>query len=207
VADTGTNQVIRKIGPVGGVGGIRPFTINGSQSLAFITLTGFLGFQVADISTGKILYTVTVQGFPITGRAASASSHGISLSPDEREIYLMDSVHSYVHVFDVTGLPESAPRQVADIQLVGTVSGRERPCAYDCLKDGWLHHSRNGRYVFVGDSGDVIDTTLRKTAMTLPALVNSRKAIEINFEDSVPLPTWAMNNRSSIGGGRPSIRL
>ena len=111
----------------------------------------------------------------------------------------MDSVHSYVHVFDVTGLPESAPRQVADIQLVGTVSGRERPCAYDCLKDGWLHHSRNGRYVFVGDSGDVIDTTLRKTAMTLPALVNSRKAIEINFEDSVPLPTWAMNNRSSLG--------
>jgi len=206
VADTGTNQVIRKIGPVGGVGGIRPFTINGSQSLAFITLTGFLGFQVADISTGKILYTVPVQGFPITGRAASASSHGISLSPDEGEIYLMDSVHSCVHVFDVTGLPESAPRQVADIQLLGTVSGRERPCAYDCLKDGWLHHSRNGRYVFVGDSGDVIDTTLRKTAMTLPALANSRKAIEINFEDSVPPPTWAMNNRSSLGGRTPMVR-
>ena len=207
VAGTGTNQVIRKIGPVGGVGGVRPFTINGAESLAFITLSGFLGFQVGDLSTGKILYTVPVQGFPITGRAASAPSHGISLSPDEREIYLMDSVHSYVHVFDVTGLPGSAPRQVADIPLVGTVSGREWPCAYDCLRDGWLHHSRNGRYVFVGDSGDVIDTTLRKTAMTLPALANSRKAIEINFEDSVPLPTWAMNNRSSIGGGRASIRF
>jgi DNA-binding beta-propeller fold protein YncE len=207
MASTGTNQVIRKIGPVGGVGGVRPFTINGVESLAFITLSGFLGFQVGDISTGKILYTVPVQGFPITGRAASAPSHGISLSPDEREIYLMDSAHSYVHVFDVTGLPESAPRQVADIQLVGTVSGREGPCAYDCLKDGWLHHSRNGRYVFVGDSGDVIDTTLRKTAMTLPALANSRKAIEINFQDGLPLPTWAMNNRSSIGGGRASIRF
>ena len=189
MASTGTNQVIRKIGPVGGVGGVRPFTINGAESLAFITLSGFLGFQVGDISTGKILYTVPVQGFPITGRAASAPSHGISLSPDEREIYLMDSVHSYVHVFDVTGLPGSAPRQVADIQLVGTVSGRERPCAYDCLKDGWLHHSRNGRYVFVGDSGDVIDTTLRKTAMTLPALANSRKGIEIDFQDGLPLPT------------------
>ena len=207
MASTGTNQVIRKIGPVGGVGGVRPFTINGAESLAFITLSGFLGFQVGDISTGKILYTVPVQGFPITGRAASAPSHGISLSPDEREIYLMDSVHSYVHVFDVTGLPGSAPRQVADIPLVGTVSGREWPCAYDCLRDGWLHHSRNGRYVFVGDSGDVIDTTLRKTAMTLPALANSRKGIEIDFQDGLPLPTWAMNNRSSIGGGRASIRL
>lgn len=200
VASTRTNQVIRKIGPVGGVGGIRPFTINFAQSLAFITLSGFLGFQVGDISTGRILYTVQVQGFRTTGGAASAPSHGISLSPDEKEIYLMDSINRYVHVFDVTGLPGSAPRQVADIQLVGAMSRKESPCAYDCLKDGWLHHSRDGRYVFVGDSGDVIDTNLRKTAMMLPALANSRKEIEIDFEGGAPFPTWAMNNRSSIGG-------
>jgi hypothetical protein len=207
MASTGTNQVIRKIGPVGGVGGIRPFTINGAQSLVFITLSGFLGFQVGDIRTGRILYTVPVQGFSTTQRKASAPSHGISLSPDEKEIYLMDSIHSYVHVFDVTELPGSAPRQVADIQLVGAVSGKESHCAYDCLKDGWLHHSRDGRYVFVGDSGDVIDTTLRKRAMTLPALVNSRKEIEIDFEDGVPLPTWAMNNRSSIGGSASVVTV
>ena len=206
VASTRTNQVIRKIGPVGGVGGIRPFTINGAQSLAFITLSGFLGFQVGDIDTGRILYTVPVQGFGATGRTASAPSHGISLSPDEKEIYLMDSINSYVHVFDVTGLPESAPRQIADIRLVGAVSRKESPCAYDCLKDGWLHHSRDGRYVFVGDSGDVIDTRLRKTVMTLPALANSRKEIEIDFEGSASLPTWAMNNRSSIGSSTPIFR-
>jgi DNA-binding beta-propeller fold protein YncE len=199
VATTRASQVIRKIGPVGGTGGIRPFTINGAQSLAFITLSGFLGFQVGDISTGKILYTVGVQGFPTTGRAASAPSHGISLSPDGKEIYVVDSINSYVHVFDVTGLPASAPRQVADIQLVGTLSGNQSNCAYDCRKAGWLHHSRDGRYVFVGDSGDVIDTTLRKTAMRLPALANSRMDIEIDFEDGAALPTWAMGNRSSLG--------
>jgi hypothetical protein len=118
----------------------------------------------------------------------------------------MDSINSYVHVFDVTGLPGSAPRQVADIQLLGALSHNESSCAYDCLKDGWLHHSRDGRYVFVGDSGDVIDTKLRKTAMRLPALANSRKEIEIDFEDGAPLPTWAMNNRSSIGGSAPVVR-
>jgi hypothetical protein len=118
----------------------------------------------------------------------------------------MDSINNYVHVFDVTGLPGSAPRQVADIRLLGALSHKESPCAYDCLKDGWLHHSRDGRYVFVGDSGDVIDTTLRKTAMTLPALANSRKEIEIDFEGGAPLPAWAMNNRSSIGGRTPMVR-
>ena len=69
-----------------------------------------------------------------------------------------------------------------------------------------MHHSRDGRYVVVGDSGDVIDTTHRKTAMTLPALANTRKAIDIDFEDGAPLPTWAMKNRSSIGGGAPVTR-
>ena len=206
VASTRTNRVIGRIGPVGGVGGIRPFTINGAQNLAFITLSGFLGFQVGDINTGRILYTVPVKGFRAGGRAASTPSHGISLSPDEKEVYLVDSINNYVHVFDVTGLPELAPRQVADIRLLGALSHKESPCAYDCLKDGWLHHSRDGRYVFVGDSGDVIDTTIRKTVMTLPALANSRKEIEIDFEGGAPLPTWAMNNRSSIGGRAPMVR-
>jgi hypothetical protein len=206
VASTRTNRVIRKIGPVGGIGGIRPFTINRAQNLAFITLSGFLGFQVGDISTGSILYTVPVQGFPTRGGAPSAASHGISLSPDEKEVYIIDSISNYVHVFDVTGLPGSAPRQVADIQLLGAMSHNESPCAYNCRKYGWLHHSRDGRYVFVGDSGDVIDTTLRKTAMTLPALANSRTDIEIDFEGGAPLPTWAMNNRSSIGGRAPLVR-
>src|SRR5215831_2947444 len=99
VASTRTNQVIRKIGPVGGVGGIRPFTINGAQNLAFITLSGFLGFQVVDISTGSILYTVPVHGFPTRGGAPLAPSHGILLSPDEKEVYIIDSISNYVHVF------------------------------------------------------------------------------------------------------------
>jgi DNA-binding beta-propeller fold protein YncE len=205
VASTRTKLVTRIIGPVAGVGGIRPFTINGAQSLAFITASGFLGFQVGDIKTGRILYTVPVRGFPTTRGLASAPSHGISLSPNEKEIYLMDSINSYVHVFDVTGLPGSAPRQVADIRLVRTMSGKESPCAYDCLKDGWLHHSRDGRFVFVGDSGDVIDTTVRRTVMTLPALANSRKEIEIDFQDGARLPNWAMNNRSSIGCSAPAV--
>jgi len=115
VASTRTNRVIRRIGPVGGLGGIRPFTVNGAQDLAFITVSGFLGFQVADITTGRMLYTVPVKGFPTKGGAPSSPSHGISLSPDEKEVYIIDSISNCVHVFDVTGLPGSAPRQVADI--------------------------------------------------------------------------------------------
>ncbi len=195
-ARSSNNKLVRRIGPVRS--GVRPFTVNRKETLAFITTSGFLGFQVGDINTGRIIYSVQVKGFPTTGGAYSAPSHGISLSPDEKEIYLVDSINSYVHVFEVNGLPGSAPKQVADIQLAGPISGNEASCAYDCLKDGWIHHSRDGRYVFVGDSGDVIDTALRKTIAKLPAMANTRKEIEIDFQNNIPV--WAMNNRSSIGG-------
>src|SRR5579863_3962870 len=56
VADTANNQVIKSIGPL--LSSVRPFTINETETIAYMSTTGFLGFQVGDITTGKILYTV-----------------------------------------------------------------------------------------------------------------------------------------------------
>ena len=203
IADTATNQIVGKISPLRS--GARPFTINSAETFSFNTVTGFLGFQVGDIAAGKVIYTVAVNGSNIPGfttqTPATIPSHGISLSPDGKEIYLIDQPNSYVHVFDVTGLPGNAPVQVADIKLVNAVSGNEAGCAYDCLKDGWIHHSRDGRFIFVGDSGDVIDTLTRKTIATLAQMANSRQQIEIDFQDSTPI--WAATSRSGIGYANP----
>ena len=68
VADTQTNRVFRNIGPLRG--GVRPFTINGRQTLAYTTATGFLGFQVSSISSGQVLYT---QAFPASTGARKTS--------------------------------------------------------------------------------------------------------------------------------------
>ncbi len=193
VADTTTNQVIRKIGPL--YSGVRPFTINGKETLAFTTATGFLGFQISDITTGRVLYTVPFKGFSWDGRGPSAPSHGISLSPDEKELYVMDSPNSYVHVFDVSSVPASPPEQVADIKIT-SMEGNETDCAYDCLKDGWLQHSGDGRFVYVGDSGDVIDTATRKSVIYLPTLANTRKMLEIDWQSGLPIFT---TSRSGLG--------
>src|ERR1700680_1171124 len=186
IADTATNLVVGGVSPL--QSGARPFTINSTETLSFNTVTGFLGFQVGDLAAGKIIYTVPVNGSKIPGfttqTSSSIPSHGISLSPDDKEIYLIDEANNYVHVFDVSGLPASAPVQVADIKLLNSMSGNEAGCAYDCLRNGWLQHSRDGRFIYVGDSGDVIDTITRKTIATLPEMANSRQQIEIDFQDS-----------------------
>jgi hypothetical protein len=198
VADTQSDQIIKQIGPLL-PGGVRPFTINGRETLAFTTATGYLGFQVSSITSGQVLYTVPVSGpFPYTpGQPGPSSpSHGISLSPDEKELWVMDQPNSYVHVFDISGLPASPPKQIADIKLTRAMTGTQLGCTYDCLREGWLQHSLDGRFVYVGDSGDVIDTTTRQRVANLEPLYNSRVFLEIDWNNGLPMAT---SSRSGLG--------
>ena len=189
VASTRTDKVVRILGPLNGPG-VRPFTINGSQTLAFTTARSFLGFQVASITTGKVLYTVPVAGFsfdPATfGRTPD---HGIALSPDEHQLYLIDTPNGYVHVFDVHGLPASPPRLVANIRL-----------AHPPPNDGWLQTSRNGRYLYVGRSGDVIDTRARRVVDHLSPLQDTADFLEIDWRRGRPVAT---TNRYGVGYAHP----
>jgi len=185
VASTATNRVVREIGPLNRPG-VRPFTINGSQTLAFTTAKNFLGFQVSSITSGDVLYTVPVPGFSFDPKTFRYTpDHGISLSPDERELYLIDTPNGYVHVFDVSGLPASPPQLVANIKL-------HHPPRHN----GWLQHSRNGRYVYVGRAGDVIDTRQRRIVGYLPPLRRTADSLEIDWRKRKPVFT---TNRYGIG--------
>jgi DNA-binding beta-propeller fold protein YncE len=179
VVSTATNRVIRKIGPLHGPGAGRPFTINGSQTLAFNTAASFLGFQVSSIKTGRVLFTVAPPGFSWNPHTFGyVPDHGISLSPNERELYLIDTPNGYVHVFDVSRLPRSRPRDVANIKL-----------AHPPPNDGWLQHSRDGRYVYVGRAGDVIDTKTRRIVAFLPPLQRTADFLEIDWRAGRPVST------------------
>jgi DNA-binding beta-propeller fold protein YncE len=203
MADTSTNQIIRQIGPV--QNGVRPFTINSKETLAFIETSGFIGFDVADINSGKILYTVPVPGYTYDPHSGFAPSHGISLSPDEKELYISDWPHSLVHVFDVAGLPSATPRLIASIKVHNMV-GNDTPCVQtNCMKEGWVLHSRNGRFVYIGDAGDVIDTATRQSIAFLPPLANTRKFIEIDWRNGLPITTTTRYGKGYAGIPTPPL--
>ena len=199
VASAHSGQVIERIGPL--KAGVRPFTINGRQTLAFTTATGFLGFQVSSIATGKVLFTRTFKGFGYNPDTfpATAPSHGISLAPNEREVWVIDGPNSYVHVFSISRLPKRPPRLVANIRLPDRFSGEEASCLYDCQRDGWLLHSRDGRYVYVGDSGDVLDAVRHRPVLELPALRNSRTFLEIDWSNGSPVATTTRSGLGYVG--------
>jgi hypothetical protein len=199
IADASTDKIVGKVTPT--QSGVRPFTINSKETLVYMSVTDFLGFQIGDLTTGKIIYTVPIDGTGIPGFTTSFSvtdpSHGIALSADDSTLYLVDWPNNYVHVFDVRSVPASAPAQIANIKLPDNFTPNQAQCAYDCGGDGWLHLSRDGAFLFVGDTPDVISTSTKTLAMKMPMLANSRVEIEIDFQGTTPV--WAMGQRSSIG--------
>ncbi len=204
VADAATDSIVMRVGPF--LKGVRPFTVNGTGTIAFVTITNLLGFQVGDISTGRVMDTIdlTTMGFPkspcITDGFPGNScqtSHGISLSPDESEVYVIDSPNSIVHVFDVTQIRQNVrPKRIADIHLNHPLLGQATRCAYDCLQIGWLQHSLDGKYVYVGDCGDVIATATHTITAFLPQLRNTRKMIEVDWQNGRVIAT---STRQGIG--------
>ena len=61
--------------------------------------------------------------------------------------------------------------------------------------------SHDGRYVFAGDAGDVIDRATRTHVATLPALKNSRQNIEIDWQNGVPIAAWPRESNGFATSG------
>lgn len=172
VADTRSHTVARMVGPFGDV--IRPFTVNGSQTLCFVCVNELLGFEVGDLATGKMLHRVQVQGFK-TGpvKRHGCPSHGIGLTPDEKELWLADSFNCRLHIFDTSAMP---PKPIA------AIATKDLP--------GWITFSIDGSYAYPS-TGDVIETKSRKIVAELKdengKPVQSEKLLEIDFDAGKPV--------------------
>jgi hypothetical protein len=158
------------------------------QGVSFVTRPGLLGVRVVDPHTNRTLYVTHFKGFTWNPRfGPDPPSHGLSLAPDRPELWVLDAPNSVVHLFDVSGLPGQPPRRIDDIRLTKPISGDESPCARACGRIGSLQHSADGRFVYVGDSGDVIDTDARQAVANLEALHNSRVTFELDWVDGKPV--------------------
>ena len=166
------------IGPL--VAGVRPFTVDASESLVYTTATKKRGFQVSSITSGQVVATVSFGPTPSTFKL-QVPSHGISLSPDGSEVWVLDMPAQLVRVY-TSG---ASPTHLADV-TINPIKGREQPLtSIDKSKDGWVLHSKLGDYVYVGDSGSVISTATRQQVTLLSPLNNGRHGfLEVYFDST-----------------------
>jgi len=172
VAEATTHKAVRTVGPFSNF--VRPFTVNGNQTLCFVNINDLLGFEVGDLKSGRRLHRVEVEGFKKgPTKRHGCPSHGIGLTPDGKELWLTDAHNSRLHIFNATEMP---PRQVATLVV------RDQ--------QGWISFSIDGRYAYLS-TGDVIEVASRKTVAALTdekgAAVQSEKLLEIEFEGGKPV--------------------
>jgi DNA-binding beta-propeller fold protein YncE len=168
VVDPAQRRVTSVVGPFSNV--VRPFTVNGAGTLVFANVNDLLGFEVGDLRTGKVLHRVEVTGYekgPV--KRHGCPSHGVALTPDERELWLADCHNSAIHVFDATSMP---PKQVADLPM------------RDCV--GWVSFSMDGKTAY-SSTGEIIDVATRKVIATLTdelgRAVQSEKMLDLTIAD------------------------
>ena len=177
------HELVNKVGPFDNF--IRPFTINGKETIAYVTVDSLLGFEVGDLRSGKKMAHIDVKGWnrgPV--RRHGNPSHGIALTPDEKEIWLADGHNMRVHVFSAA----------APYQQLTTIPVQDMP--------GWINFSMDGKYAYPS-SGEVIDIKTRRILMVLQDEfynnVASEKMLEIQFDGNKPVKA---TDQFGIGGIR-----
>jgi hypothetical protein len=160
-------------------GGLAPFdrgtltVVDPQQTTMYVTQRGLLGFRVIDMRTGATSAVVHFKGFTWNPRfGPNPPSHGLVLRPDRPELWVLDAPNHALHVFDVS----EAPRRVADVRLETTLTA-----------PGSLAQSADGRYLYVGGAGDVIDSQTQKSIANLPPLMHASAVLEVDSVDGRPV--------------------
>jgi len=184
VVDTKTHKVIREVGPFSNF--VCPFTIDGREALAYANVDGLVGFEVGDLRSGLLLDRVIVEDSDADAWPKyECPSHGIGLTPDERELWVADGVNNRLRIFDATIYPPVPTRNI-DLRV----------------QPRWLTFSIDGRYAYVS-TGDVIAVAKKNIVGALEnelgAPVRSEKLVEIDFAAGRPATA---GRQVGIGGRR-----
>jgi len=126
----------------------RPIVLSKDGKRLFANVDTLIGFEVADVAKRKVIHRVEAEVPEGLLRKASRS-HGIGLSPDEKELWMCDVFHDRTYVFDIT---REKPVQIATIEMKGG--------GY------WISFAPDGKYCYIseriGDSVAVVETATRK---------------------------------------------
>lgn len=165
-------------------------TINGAGTLIYTSTMRLLGFEILDTRTGKLVERVEVPGFRWEGRAFghNTPSHGVALTPDEKEVWVDNGVEGYMHVFDNTVTPK---RLKANIKTRGETEAV------------WIIMSIDGKYAY-NATGEIFDTATKKKVGELKdeygRFVQTEKLLEVGFANGKVVKA---GERGGIGQVRP----
>jgi DNA-binding beta-propeller fold protein YncE len=157
---------------------IRPFVINHDATRVYANVNNLLGFEIADVKTGEVIKRIEAPAELWKAKWADVTqhfyghacpSHGIALTPDESELWVVDNINYGVLVYDNTG-----EWPVLKTSFPTTASA------------DWITIGIGGQYAYLS-SGDVVDVKTKKIVAQMKdeygKQMHSEKLLEISFSN------------------------
>jgi hypothetical protein len=174
---------------------VRPLVVNHDASLVYANVDNLLGFEIGDAKTGKMIRRVEAPAEMWKAKWADPNqhffghgcpSHGIALTPDESEIWVVDQINYGVLVYDNTGKwPVYNPKK--SFKTTASAS--------------WITMGLDGKRAYLA-SGDVVDvrnhTIIANLKDEFGHTMHSEKMLELAFQDGKLIQA-----ESQFGEGRP----
>ncbi len=161
---------------------VRVFTINHDCTRVYANLNHLMGFEIADVKSGKVIKRIEAPGEMWKAKWADpnlqfyghgAPHHGIAMLPDESEIWIPDSINNQVLVFDNTG-------EWPVLNMAKSFKSNGQP-------NGWITVGLDGKYAYMA-SGDVVDVKSHKIVGQLKdeygRYMDSEKVLEMAFDEN-----------------------
>src|SRR5262249_47215456 len=151
--------------PVGGVP--RPLAVTRDEKTLYCALSDLHGFVIADIPQRKVVQQIDLPPLPsdVQFPVPHTPTHGLELSPDEKELWVTSCGTDTVHVFNT-----------ASQKVVGKVSVGRGP--------NWVAFSPDGRYCCVSnvlsDDVSIIDTVKRQEVARVKVGKQPKRLVAVN---------------------------
>ena len=184
VIRTSDDTVVKEITPIG-ESGVFPFTVNSAGTLAFVCLGKHIGCDIADLTTGKVIdcifapngrQDIALTSPNIMDSAIPRRTHGVALTPDEKQLWISDQGGNRLYIFDAATIFHGLKLLPVPVGFVDLTIGGH----------GWVTFSLDGRFAWC-HTPDVIDTKTRKIVATFKdengKPVCSSKFFEAVFRD------------------------
>ena len=171
IYDTETHKQINEIAPGDWV---RPIALLRDESLAYVALSKLHGFAIVDLKESKTLRRVELPPLPAGTEIPpyNTLTHGLALTPDERELYVTSMAGKAIYAFSVPDI-----KQLAKIDV-----GRY---------PNWITISSDGRLVWASnqldDSVSAIDTRTKKVVATIPVGHEPKRLLAVDIVTTKPI--------------------
>jgi YVTN family beta-propeller protein len=138
--------------PVGGIP--RPLAVTRDEKTLYCALSDLHGFVIADVASRRVTHTIELPKLPADAKfpVPNTPTHGLELSPDEKELWVTSCATDTIYVFDV-----------GSKQIVGKVGVGKGP--------NWVTFSPDGAYCCVSnvlsDDVSILDVAKRQEVARL----------------------------------------